>query len=263
MTAPIPDESDPSESAAAGSALGRSLVLAYGVAIYVFFLGTFLYAAGFVSDLLVPKGVSDGTPVPLGDALPVDLALLGLFGVQHTIMARPWFKARFARVLPQAIERSTFVLCTNLILCLTFWQWRPVEGVAWDLGDGLLATALHAVSVGGWLLVLWSTFLIDHFDLFGLRQVTRHFRRLPHADPAFVERWIYRVVRHPLMLGFMLAFWATPVMSSSRLLFCAVTTAYVMVGLRIEERTLVHMHGEEYEDYRRRVPGLIPWKLGR
>ncbi len=243
------------------SALSRTSVLVYGVLVYAFFLGTFLYAIGFVSDLLVPKGVSDGVPVPLGQALPLDLALLGLFGVQHTIMARQWFKAAITRLIPPAIERSTFVLCTNLILCLAFWQWRPVEGVAWNLGDGLVATGLHALAVAGWMLVLWATFLIDHFDLFGLRQVVRYFRGQPFAEPEFVERWMYRVVRHPLMLGFLVAFWATPVMSASRLLFCVVTTLYVMVGLRIEERTLVAMHGEEYLDYRRRVPGLIPWRF--
>jgi len=248
-------------SARKGSLTRRILSLAYGGAIYAGFLVTFLYAIGFVTGLVVPKTVSDGARVPLLEALAVNGGFLALFAVQHTIMARLAFKRRWTKIVPAHVERATFVLVTCLILGSMFWQWRLVPGGnLWEL-HGPAAWFLHGVSFLGWGIVLLSTFLIDHFDLFGLRQVVRYFLGKPAEAPVFVERSLYKVIRHPLMLGFLLAFWATPVMSMGHLLFAVMCTGYILVGVQIEERTLVASHGENYLDYRRRVPMLLP--LGR
>jgi protein-S-isoprenylcysteine O-methyltransferase Ste14 len=235
----------------------RVTSLVYGVLAYVGFLATFLYAIGFVSGLVVPKTVDDGAPAPLVEALLVNGGFLALFAVQHTIMARRAFKRWWTRIVPPQIERATFVLVTSAILSAMFWQWRALPGQLWSV-SGAAAWFLYGVSFLGWGLVLFASFLIDHFELFGLRQVVRHFLgRAPEA-PHFRERSLYRIVRHPLMFGFLLAFWSTPTMSMGHLFFAAMCTGYILVGIQIEERTLVAEHGDAYRDYQRRVPMLLP-----
>jgi len=248
---------------ARASALHRTLVLLYGVAVYVGFLGVFLYAVGFVSGVVVPKAIDDGAVGPLGPAIAVNGAILALFAIQHTIMARPRFKAWWTRIVPAAVERSTFVLATILILATLFWQWRPVGGPVWTVENPLLRGLLHAVAAVGWLQVLVSTFLIDHFDLFGLRQVVLWFRKVPYTPPHFRETSLYRHVRHPLLLGFVIAFWATPDMTWSHLFFAGMCTLYMLVGIEFEERDLLAAHGDSYRDYRRRVPMLLPFRRAR
>jgi protein-S-isoprenylcysteine O-methyltransferase Ste14 len=252
--------SSPSASGASASGLHRALVLSYGVVVYGLFLATFLYAIGFVSGALVPKGMNDGAaPASVLSAILVNAGILALFAIQHTIMARPAFKARWTRVIPAAAERSTFVLATCAILGLLFWQWQPLDGVVWHL-TGAPAVALWAVAALGWGLVLVATFLIDHFDLFGLRQVVLHARGIRYTHPEFQERWLYKLVRHPLLLGFLIAFWSTPHMTWGHLLFAGVTTLYIFIlGTVVEERDLVSEHGDAYRAYQRRVPKLIPF----
>lgn len=235
----------------------RIASLLCGSLAYVLFLGTFLYAIGFVTGLVALKTVDGGASVPLTQALLVNGGFLALFAVQHTIMARRAFKRWWTRIVPPQIERATFVLVTSAILGSLFWQWRELPGELWAV-DGAAAWLLRGVSFFGWGLVLFASFLIDHFELFGLRQVVRHFLGRPVAPPHFRERSLYRVVRHPLMFGFLLAFWATPVMSMGHFFFAAMCTAYILVGIQIEERTLVAEHGEAYRDYQRRVPMLLP-----
>lgn len=236
----------------------RIATLIYGLIAYTAFLGTFLYAIGFLFDIGVPKGVNDGTPGPVWLALLIDVSLLGLFGLQHSIMARPWFKARWTRIVPKAMERSTFVLATCLVMALMFWFWRPINFTLWSAGDPVTEFTLLALSAVGWLIVLYSSFLIDHFDLFGVRQVVLNLKNQPYTYRPFVVRSLYRVVRHPLMLGFLIAFWATPEMTGARLLFAGITTAYILVALQFEERDLVRFLGDDYRAYRRRTPMLIP-----
>lgn len=242
----------------------RLAVLAYGSTCYLLFLATFVYATLFVGGLLVPRTVDAGGPAtaPLIAAL-VNVALLGLFAVQHTIMARPWFKARWTRVVSPAAERSTFVLATCLCFGLLFWQWRPIEGVVWDVAHPAGRAALWATFALGMSTVLVSTFLIDHFELFGLRQAVEHFLGRPARRPEFQARSLYRLVRHPLMLGFLVAFWSAPTMTTGHLLFAGVVTAYVVVAVRIEERDLVRAHGDSYRAYQRSVPMLLPWPRPR
>jgi protein-S-isoprenylcysteine O-methyltransferase Ste14 len=238
--------------------MGRFLVLLYGVVAYAAFLLTFLYAMGFVSGFAVPKTVNSGADGPLVTSIVINMLLLGLFGVQHAVMARTAFKKRWTRIVHPAIERSTFVFATCICLALVFWLWQPMTATVWHVENAAGRAVLHGLTAAGWLLVLYSTFLIDHFDLFGLRQVILHWRRIPYTHRPFVERSLYRVVQHPLMVGFLVAFWATPTMSSGHLLFAIVTTAYVVVGTRIEERTLSGILGGPYADYRRRTPRFVP-----
>ncbi len=241
-----------------GSGLaGRLATLAYGVGVYAFFLFTFLYMIGFLARAVVPKHIDSGVPGALWPSLLVNGAFLAAFAVQHMIMARPGFKARWTRIVPAAAERSTFVLATCLILCAMVWQWRPLPTELWHV-DGVAAWLLWGLSGLGWCTVLIGTFLIDHFELFGLRQTVSHALGRPLKKRAFVERSMYRIVRHPLMVGFLIAFWATPVMTVGHLFFAAMCTAYIVVGVRLEERDLIAAHGEAYLDYRRRVRGLIP-----
>ncbi len=246
----------------------RLFVFLYGVISYVLFLAAFLYTIVFVGDIHsvagfeIPKTMSDGEVVGLTTAILINAGLLALFAVQHTIMARPGFKAWWTGVIPEAAERSTFVLVTNLLLALLFWQWRPMPDIVWSI-DGTLATALSAMFWVGWGIVLLSTFMIDHFDLFGMRQVTSYLLKQEYKRPRYVERFFYRFVRHPLMLGFLVAFWAAAEMSQGRLLFAGMTTGYVLVGLYIEERDLVQAHGDSYQNYQRRVPMLIPFLKGK
>ncbi len=238
----------------------RALFFIYGAISYVLFLVAFLYTIGFVANSIVPKSIDDGLESPLSTALTINLLLLGLFGIQHSVMARPGFKAWWTRLVPRPIERSTYVLFTNLILFLMFWQWRPLTSVVWNVESSTLRGVLWALSGAGWLLALYSSFVIDHFDLFGLRQVFLNLRGVEYTHPKFSEKSVYRWVRHPLMAGFMVAFWATPTMSQGHLLFAVVTTVYALVGIQLEERDLVRQLGPAYEEYRQRIPMLLPPK---
>ncbi|GGA83396.1 membrane protein [Arenimonas soli] len=233
------------------------LVFAYALASYLVFLATFLYAIGFVGNLLVPRSIDSPALVPLGDALLVNLGLLGAFAVQHSLMARPAFKRGLVRVLPAAAERSTYVLASSLALLALFWFWQPMGGVVWDLHEPFARGALLGLYAFGWCLVLVSTFLINHADLFGLRQAWLYLRGRPCPPLAFDTPGLYRLVRHPLYLGWLFAFWATPTMTVAHLVFALMTTAYIVVAIQLEENDLLAVH-PEYADYRRRVPMLIP-----
>jgi len=245
--------------------MSRLLALLYGAACYAVFLATFLYAIAFVAGIGVPKHVDNGVPIALPVALAIDLALLALFAVQHSGMARPAFKRWWTRFVPAPLERSTFVLASSLALILLFWQWRPLPLLIWNVEGDAARWALYGLSAVGWLLVLASTFLINHFDLFGLRQVWFYSQgRRPAFDAPFVTRAFYRIVRHPIMLGFLIAFWATPTMSLGHLLFALMTTGYILVAVKfLEERDLVAQYGDTYRDYQRRVPMLLPWRRRR
>lgn len=238
----------------------RILVFAYGVACYVLFLGTFLYAMGFVSGILVPKSLDSEPEGPLGMALLVNAGLLTLFAAQHSIMARQWFKRAWTRIIPQPAERSTFVLFSCAALITMFAFWRPMGGVLWKVQNPVESALLYGAAVTGWLLVLYSTFLIDHFSLFGLRQVYTYLRGEQPARIQFRTPAVYQWVRHPLYLGFMIAFWATPVMTMAHFLFAVATTCYIGLAIQFEERDLVREHGDAYVQYRRNVPMLLPWR---
>ena len=240
----------------------RWFVLVYGALAYLIFLGSFLYAVGFVGGIFVPKTIDSGSTGATPTALLVNLSLLGLFAVQHSVMARPAFKRQWTRIIPTSMERSTYVLASSLILSLMFWRWRPLPGVVWNVTQPALATVLWVLFGIGWLIVLASTFLINHFDLFGLRQVYLNFAGQPSAPVPFRTPWLYRVVRHPIMLGFLVAFWAIPTMTQGHLLFAAVVTAYVLIALRLEERDLLAHHGETYSAYQRQVRMLLPLPMG-
>jgi len=231
----------------------------YGFVCYVVFLSSFLYAIGFVGDVLVPKTIDSGQIVAPAAALVIDLLLLGAFAVQHSVMARPGFKAVWTRIVPRPIERSTYVLFSSLLLALICWQWRPLPSVLWDLSSApILAGLLRGVFWLGWLTLLLATFMVSHFDLFGLRQVYLRLRGLDYSPPRFTQRALYKLVRHPIMLGFLIAFWATPRMSLGHLVFSLATTGYILVGIALEERDLTAALGEPYRAYRSRVPMLIP-----
>lgn len=239
----------------------RIATFLYGLVCYVLFLATFLYAVGFVGDLLVPKAI-DGPPAGgFWPSLAIDALLLAAFAVQHSVMARRWFKERWTRIVPWTIERSTYVLCASAALALLMWQWRPLGGEVWRVEAAPARVVLWALFALGWTLVLYATFLINHFDLFGLRQVWLVLRGRPYTHSRFGTPGPYRLVRHPLYLGFLLAFWATPHMTVTHLVFALATTGYILIAIQLEERDLVREHGEAYASYRRRVPMLLP--LGR
>jgi protein-S-isoprenylcysteine O-methyltransferase Ste14 len=250
--------SPPPDTASTPALLPRLLAVVYGGTCYAIFLATLLYAIGFVGNLLVPNSIDSGDPVPLGEALPVNLLLLGLFAVQHSVMARPAFKRRWTRLVPPPVERSTYVLLSTLFLALLFWQWRPLPGMVWEAKQPVLAVALWGLFAVGWLLVLISSFAIDHFDLFGLRQVYLHATGRPYIPVPLGTPALYRVVRHPIMLGFVIAFWATPVMTWGHLLFAGTTTAYIFAGIHLEERDMRGAFGSAHEKYRQQVPMIIP-----
>lgn len=245
-------------------AVSAVLSVLYGLVVYAFFLGTFLYAIGFVGNVVVPKSIDTGQPVPLAEALAVDALLLGLFAVQHSVMARRSFKRWWTRFVSPAVERSTFVLAATLALALLLWQWRPiVEPTIWRVESPVGHWLLSTVFSLGWAVLLLSTFLINHFELFGVRQVLARLRGREIPPPRFVTPLFYRWVRHPIYLGFLLAFWAAPVMSAGHLLFSIATTGYILVGIAFEERDLIAQYGGRYRAYREQVGMLLPRRARR
>lgn len=243
--------------------LKRIIFFAYGVLSYLIFLATFLYALCFVGNFVVPRTLDGPASGPLGVALAVDAGLLALFAVQHSVMARKWFKDWWTRVVPKTLERSTYVLFSSLALILLFWQWRPLGGEVWSVEDPAGRLVLWALFAFGWGLVLVSTFLINHFDLFGLRQVWLQLLGRPYTALQFRTPGPYRLVRHPLYVGWFFAFWMTPTMTLAHLLFSVATTAYILLAIRFEERDLARELGDDYENYRRSVPMLIPFTRRR
>jgi protein-S-isoprenylcysteine O-methyltransferase Ste14 len=237
----------------------RTAIAGYGIASYVVFLAAFLYAIGFVGNFGVPRTVDHGVAAPPAEAVIVNVVLLSLFALQHSVMARPTFKSWWTRFVAPSIERSTYVLVASLVLFLLYWQWRTMPTVIWDLTSPAARFVLYIVFWLGWAIALLSTFLIDHFDLFGLRQVYLAWRGQPSTDLTFRSPLLYRVVRHPLMMGFLIAFWATPTMTAGHLFFAAGTTGYILIALQLEERNLVAALGDQYRAYQRRVPMLLPW----
>jgi protein-S-isoprenylcysteine O-methyltransferase Ste14 len=240
--------------------MNRIIAFLYGLAAYLVFFFTFLYAIGFVTGLLVPKTIDTGTVVPLAEALIINVLLMSLFAIQHSVMARRQFKEWWTQYVPKSVERSTYVLLASLALVLLFWQWRPIPTVLWQVADPQIAMAITAVSLVGWLLVLTSTFLINHFELFGLHQVANNLAGRPMPVLRFKTPVLYKIVRHPIYLGFIIAFWVAPVMTVGHLLFAAVTTAYIFVGIALEERDLTELFGDEYRRYSERVSMLLPWR---
>ena len=239
----------------------RIVFLIYGIISYLFFFVTILYAIGFLGNFVVPKTIDTGEKDTMGATVPINTLLLGLFAIQHTIMARPAFKAWWTRIVPQPIERSTFVLVTSLILLLLFWQWRPIPADVWIVWETEAAWGrgmLYALFALGWVLVFWSSFLIDHVDLFGLRQVYMYWKGQESTGSPFRTPAIYQYVRNPLMLGFLLAFWATPSMSAGHALFAILTTIYIFIGIQFEERDIAKVLGDDYLRYRKRTSMIIP-----
>ena len=236
----------------------KALALIYGIAAYLLFLVVFLYANGLVGNLLVPKSIDAGTEGDLVWSLLVNAALLGVFAVQHSVMARPGFKRWWTKIVPEPIERSTYVLLSSLALVLLFWEWRPLQSVIWNVENSAGSLALWGLFGLGWLIVLTSTFLINHFDLFGLRQVYLNLRSEKYSNLSFRTIGLYKLVRHPIMLGFVIAFWATPRMTLGHLVFAVATTIYILIALQLEERDLVTYHGDAYKQYKEKVPMLLP-----
>jgi methanethiol S-methyltransferase len=237
----------------------KFIAFLYGMASYLIFFVTILYAIGFVMGLVVPKNIDTGATSSMTEAIVVNLLLMTLFAVQHSVMARKGFKAWWTKYVPKPIERSTYVLAASSCLLLLFWQWRPIPAVVWQVDDPDLAAAVAMLSLGGWVLVFTSTFLINHFELFGVSQVANHLVDREVPAPKFRTPLLYKFVRHPIYLGFIIAFWAAPVMTVGHLMFAAVTTAYIMVGIWLEERDLIEMFGDQYREYKQRVSMLIPW----
>ena len=240
--------------------ISRFIAFLYGLAAYLLFFGTILYAIGFVSGLVVPKTIDSGRVVSTTESLIVNILLMSLFAVQHSVMARKQFKEWWTQYVPKSVERSTYVLLSSLMLVLLFWQWRPMPAIVWQIADSQVAMAVIALSFVGWVIVFTSTFLINHFELFGLHQVANNLAGHQMPAPRFRTPLYYKFVRHPIYLGFIIAFWAAPTMTVGHLLFAAVTTAYVFVGILLEERDLVDMFGDDYRRYKDRVSMLIPWR---
>jgi protein-S-isoprenylcysteine O-methyltransferase Ste14 len=239
--------------------LKRVAIFAYGLVCYAVFFATFLYALGFVGNLFVPRSI-DGVPrTDFTTALLIDLGLLGVFAIQHSLMARPFFKRWFTRLIPEPAERSTYVLFSSLALIALFAYWQPLGGIVWDVDDAVGRAILYTLFGFGWTLVLVSTFLINHFDLFGLRQIWLQLRGVPYAPLKFGTPGPYRLVRHPLYVGWFFAFWATPVMTITHLVFAVATTAYILIAIQLEERDLIDALGDDYRRYREQVPMIIPF----
>jgi protein-S-isoprenylcysteine O-methyltransferase Ste14 len=240
--------------------VGRATAFLYGIVAYLAFFVTILYAICFIGGFVVPKTIDSGTAGPAVQAVLVNLLLMSLFAVQHSVMARKGFKQWWTRFVPKSIERSTYVLLSSLVLLLLFWQWQPLPTVVWQIEDRPLAMTVTALSHIGWVIVFTSTFLINHFELFGLHQVANNLSGRPMPTPRFRVPLLYKFVRHPLYLGFIIAFWAAPVMTVGHLMFAAVTTAYILVAIQLEERDLIALFGDEYRRYRQRVSMLVPWR---
>jgi len=239
--------------------MGRSAAFLYGMIVYVIFLITFLYAIGFTGNIVVPKSIDSGTPGPVAISLVINLALLSVFALQHSIMARPAFKRMWTRLIPEAAERSTYILMTCVALILIFVFGQPIPNLIWNFGNSITGVTLSLLFWCGWLVVLASTFMIDHLDLFGLKQVFAHLKKRQAMHPNFVKTGFYRLVRHPIMTGFLVAFWATPNMSAGHLLFACVTTGYIVIAvLHLEEKDLIASIGEDYLTYRDEVPAFVP-----
>ena len=240
--------------------MARLTALLYGLASYTIFFVVFLYAICFVSGIAVPKTIDGGVPAPMMRALVIDLLLMSLFAIQHSVMARPQFKRWWTRYVPKAVERSTYVLLASLALALLFWQWRPMPTVVWQVANPGIANAIVGLSFIGWLLVLASTLMINHFELFGLHQVANHLTGRDMPAMRFKTPMLYNFVRHPIYLGFIIAFWAAPTMTVGHLLFAAVNTAYILVGIFLEEHDLIELFGDDYRNYKRHVSMIIPWR---
>jgi methanethiol S-methyltransferase len=241
--------------------MSTSLMIIYVIAVYAAFLATFLYTIGFVGNVVVLTSIDAGTVAPWSEAVAIDIALLGLFAVQHTVMARRTFKRWWTKIVPEPVERSTYVLAASAALALLMWQWRPIpEPLVWSIENRGASLALTALQWLGWAVVLISTFLIDHFELFGLRQVFERLRGHSMPPPLFRTPLFYKHVRHPIYVGFLLAFWATPTMTAGHFLFAVATTGYILVGIWFEERDLVAQFGEQYRHYRKQVGMLLPWR---
>nr|AWM10885.1 isoprenylcysteine carboxylmethyltransferase family protein [Bradyrhizobium symbiodeficiens] len=244
----------------AGSRIFKLVAFLYGITAYLVFFVTILYAIGFVMGVMVPKTIDTGTDTPTVEAIIVNLLLMTLFAVQHSVMARKRFKAWWTQFVPKPVERSTYVLLASLSLLLLFWQWRPLPAVIWNVENPDLAVTLVTLSFAGWVLVFASTYMINHFELFGLHQVTNHLVGKEMTPPRFKTPLLYNFVRHPIYLGFIVAFWAAPTMTAGHLLFAVVTTLYIFVGIALEEHDLVALFGDEYRQYKQRVSMLIPWR---
>ena len=240
--------------------MGRFIAFLYGLASYVAFFVAILYAIGFLSGLVVPKSIDTGTAGPMAEAFIINLLLMSVFAVQHSVMARQGFKQWWTQFVPKSVERSTYVLFSSLALILLFWQWRPIPAVVWHIDNPQIAMAMIGLSFAGWLIVLTSTFLINHFELFGLHQVANNLVGREMPTPRFRTPLYYKFVRHPIYLGFIIAFWAAPTMTVGHLLFAAVTTAYIFVGILLEERDLIDLFGDDYRRYKDRVSMLVPWR---
>ena len=242
---------------------GRVTTFVYGVFCYLIFFGTFLYAVGFLGNFMVPKSIDSGRTIPLGEALLINAALLAVFAVQHSVMARPAFKRMWTRIIPKQAERSTYVLFSSVALIVLFRLWQPMGGVVWNVEQPVFRVVLYGLFALGFLVVLVSTFLINHFDLFGLRQVYLYLRGREYTQLRFGTPILYRHVRHPLYLGWLLAFWATPTMTIAHLVFALATTAYIFIAIQLEEKDLIDAHGNEYRRYRESVPMILPVRIAK
>src|SRR3954447_5862399 len=243
-----------------GTRIFKFIAFLYGMASYLIFFVTILYAIGFVMGLVVPKSIDTGTDSSAVEAVVINVLLMTLFAVQHSVMARQGFKAWWTQFVPKPVERSTYVLAASLCLLLLFWQWRAIPATVWHVDDPDIAVAIAMLSLVGWVLVFTSTFLINHFELFGVSQVANHLVGRQGEAPRFRTPLLYKFVRHPIYLGFIIAFWAAPVMTAGHLLFAAVTTTYILLGIYLEERDLIEMFRDQYREYKQRVSMLIPWR---
>ena len=249
------------EQSAQHSFSNRWAFFIYGVVCYLIFFLTFLYAIGFLGNVIVPKSIDSGRVEPLLKSLLIDAGLLGVFAIQHSVMARQWFKRAWTKAVPPVVERSTYVLLSSLALIFMFWQWRPIGGVVWNVKNAVGQILLYGLFWAGWVTVLWSTALINHFDLFGLRQVYLYLSRQPYTSPGFRSPVLYNLVRHPLYLGWLMVFWGAPFMTVAHLVFSLATTAYIFIAIQFEERDLLKVHGDDYLRYRRQIPMILPLKF--